>query len=115
MCGGASVPPSLIHEAAEYFEKAVVTRVYGSTEVPVTTVGVIGRSDVAHAADTDGQVGIATVKLVDARGTTAATGEVLARGPQMLVGYVHPEDEASVFDAEGYYRTGDLGLSLIHI
>jgi len=109
VCGGASVPPSLIHEAAEYFEKAVVTRVYGSTEVPVTTVGVIGRSDVAHAADTDGQVGIATVKLVDARGTTAATGEVLARGPQMLVGYVHPEDEASVFDAEGYYRTGDLG------
>ena len=109
VCGGASVPPSLIHEAAEYFEKAVVTRVYGSTEVPVTTVGVIGRSDVAHAADTDGQVGIATVKLVDASGTTAATGEVLARGPQMLVGYVHPEDEASVFDAEGYYRTGDLG------
>ena len=109
VCGGASVPPSLIREAADYFEKAVVTRVYGSTEVPVTTVGVIGRSDVAHAADTDGQVGIATVKLVDARGTTAATGEVLARGPQMLVGYVHPEDEASVFDAEGYYRTGDLG------
>ena len=27
----------------------------------------------------------------------------------MLVGYVHAEDEASVFDAEGYYRTGDLG------
>ena len=47
--------------------------------------------------------------FVDATGATAATGEVLAQGPQMLVGYVHPEDEASVFDAEGYYRTGDLG------
>jgi non-ribosomal peptide synthetase component E (peptide arylation enzyme) len=27
----------------------------------------------------------------------------------MLVGYVHAEDEATVFDAEGYYRTGDQG------
>ncbi len=39
ICGGASVPPSLIRRAAAYFERAVVTRVYGSTEVPVTTVG----------------------------------------------------------------------------
>ena len=109
VCGGASVPPSLIREAAAYFERAVVTRVYGSTEVPVTSVGVTDRSDVAHAADTDGQIGIAKVKLADASGATAETGEVLAQGPQMLVGYVHPEDEASVFDAQGYYRTGDLG------
>ena len=34
ICGGASVPPSLIRRAAEYFERAAVTRVYGSTEVP---------------------------------------------------------------------------------
>jgi acyl-CoA synthetase (AMP-forming)/AMP-acid ligase II len=106
VCGGASVPPSLVREAAEYFERAVVTRVYGSTEVPVTTVGVTDRSDLAHAAETDGRAGIATIKLA---GADDAAGEVVAQGPQMLVGYVHPEDEATVFDAEGYYRTGDLG------
>ncbi|MGV0800979.1 AMP-binding protein, partial [Mycolicibacterium elephantis] len=39
ICGGASVPPSLIRRAADYFENAAVSRVYGSTEVPVTTVG----------------------------------------------------------------------------
>jgi len=27
----------------------------------------------------------------------------------MLVGYVHAADEASVFNDEGFYRTGDLG------
>jgi non-ribosomal peptide synthetase component E (peptide arylation enzyme) len=27
----------------------------------------------------------------------------------MLLGYLHPEDEADAFDAEGYFRTGDLG------
>ncbi len=109
VCGGASVPPSLIREAADYFERAVVTRVYGSTEVPVMTVGVTDRNDVSLAAETDGQIGIATVKLVDASGSAAATGEVLARGAQMLVGYIHAEDEETVFDPEGFYRTGDLG------
>ena len=102
ICGGASVPPALIREAAEWFEKAVVSRVYGSTEVPVTTVGVISRDDIAHAAQTDGRPGIATVKL-------AEDSEIRAIGPQMLVGYVHEEDEASAFDAEGFYRTGDQG------
>lgn len=99
ICGGASVPPSLIRSAAAYFDKAAVTRVYGSTEVPVTTVGSL--DDVDHAADTDGRPGIADIKLVD--------GEIRARGPQMLVGYLHPEDETAAFDDEGYFRTGDLG------
>jgi acyl-CoA synthetase (AMP-forming)/AMP-acid ligase II len=109
VCGGASVPPSIIREAANYLERAVVTRVYGSTEVPVTTVGVTACDDLDHAADTDGRPGIATVKLVGASDSKAASGEVLARGPQMLVGYVHSGDEASVFDPDGYYHTGDLG------
>jgi acyl-CoA synthetase (AMP-forming)/AMP-acid ligase II len=99
ICGGASVPPSLIHRAAGYFEHAAVTRVYGSTEVPVTTVGSV--QDVDHAATTDGRAGIADIKLVD--------GEIRARGPQMLVGYLHPDDETAAFDDEGYFRTGDLG------
>ena len=102
ICGGASVPPALIREASEHFEGAVVTRVYGSTEVPVTTVGVIDRADVERAATTDGRPGLAAVKL-------APDGEICARGPQMLVGYVHAEDEAAAFDDEGYYRTGDQG------
>jgi cyclohexanecarboxylate-CoA ligase len=98
VCGGASVSPSLIRRAADYFERAVVTRVYGSTEVPVTTVG--APLDPDHAADTDGRAGFAQIKLGD--------GEIHARGPQMLVGYLHAGDEAGSFDADGYFRTGDL-------
>jgi acyl-CoA synthetase (AMP-forming)/AMP-acid ligase II len=102
ICGGASVSPSLIRRAAAYFESAVITRVYGSTEVPVTTIGAVQHRD--HAADTDGQVGVADIKLVGSDGS----GEIYARGPQMLVGYQHPEDDAESFDVEGYFRTGDL-------
>src|SRR5258708_14202100 len=58
VCGGASVTPSLIRRAADYFERAAVTRVYGSTEVPVTTAG--APLDPNHAADTDGRPGSAT-------------------------------------------------------
>jgi non-ribosomal peptide synthetase component E (peptide arylation enzyme) len=98
----------LIRTAAAYFERAVVTRVYGSTEVPVTTVGVTQRDDAAHAADTDGRAGLAEIKLVGADELVGEEGEIRARAPQMLVGYLHAEDEADAFDADGFFRTGDL-------
>lgn len=106
VCGGASVSPSLIRRAAEYFEHAVVTRVYGSTEVPITTIG--APLDADHAADTDGRAGFAEIKLVPHDAAPPGGGEIYAGGPQMLIGYLHPEDEAESFDAEGYFRTGDL-------
>ncbi len=100
ICGGASVPPSLIRRAAGYFEKAAVTRVYGSTEVPVTTVGLARR----HRA-----CGRHRRPRRHRRHQDCVDGEICARGPQMLVGYLHPEDETASFDDEGYFRTGDLG------
>jgi acyl-CoA synthetase (AMP-forming)/AMP-acid ligase II len=99
ICGGASVSPSLIRRAAAFFERTAISRVYGSTEVPVTTVGAL--ADLEHAAVTDGRAGIAEIKLVDS--------EIRARGPQMLVGYLHPDDETGSFDDEGFFCTGDLG------
>jgi acyl-CoA synthetase (AMP-forming)/AMP-acid ligase II len=109
ICGGASVPPSLVQRAADYFENAAVTRVYGSTEVPVTVVGVLDRKDVYHAANTDGRPGIAEIKLVGADTSPIGEGHILARGPQMLRGFIHIEDDEPAFDEEGYYKTGDLG------
>lgn len=101
ICGGASVPPSLIRSATEYFDRALVSRVYGSTEVPVTTVGACTPGDTDHAADTDGRPGIADVVIID--------GEIRVRGAQMLLGYLHAEDNTEAFDTDGYFRTGDLG------
>lgn len=108
ICGGASVPPSLVRRAAAYFAGAVVTRVYGSTEVPITTVGVTQRDDAEHGASTEGRAGLAEIKLVDHNAAPAGEGEIHARGPQMLVGYLHPEDELESFDSLGFFRTGDL-------
>ncbi|OBJ11643.1 AMP-binding protein [Mycobacterium colombiense] len=107
ICGGASVSPSLIRRAAEYFDRAAVTRVYGCTEVPVATVGAPRPDEADRAADTDGRPGIAEIKLVAHAAAPADDGEICVRGPQMLLGYRHPEDDS--FDAAGFFRTGDLG------
>ncbi len=109
ICGGASVSPSLIRRAAEYFDHAVVTRVYGCTEVPVTTIGAPRRDEAGCAADTDGRCGIAEIEVVAHETAPAGDGEICVRGPQMLLGYRHPEDDVDSFDAAGFFRTGDLG------
>ena len=109
ICGGASVAPSLIRRAAGYFDRAVVTRVYGCTEVPVTTVGAPRPDEADRAATTDGRPGIAAITLAAHDAAPDGDGEICVRGPQMLLGYRHPEDNTDSFDAAGFFRTGDLG------
>ncbi len=109
ICGGASASPSLIRRAADYFDRAVVTRVYGCTEVPVATVGAPRPDEAEPAATTDGRPGIAEIRLVAHDSAPAGDGEICVRGPQMLLGYRHAEDNVDSFDAAGFFRTGDLG------
>ena len=36
-------------------------------------------------------------------------GELCARGPSLFLGYADPAHSAEAFDAEGYFKTGDIG------
>ena len=100
ICGGASVPPSLIRRAAGYFERAAVTpgvRIDGSA-------GHDRRAhcgDLEHAADTDGRRASPTSSWSTARSVPAAR--------RCWSATCIPRTRPRSFDDEGFFRTGDLG------
>jgi acyl-CoA synthetase (AMP-forming)/AMP-acid ligase II len=118
LCGGASVPPSLIYEAAELFPNCIPWRTFGATESPTMTGPPASREHMHLAAETDGRLNRAQVKIVDiasgAMLAAGAEGEILVREPSMALGYARLEDNEGAYDEEGYFRTGDLG-KIVHV
>ena len=111
-CGGADVDPTLVREAAAALG-CVVKRVYGSTEFPtITTTGPDDPPE--RRADGEGRpIGANEIRLVDDAGAPVppgSEGEILARGPECFLGYRNPALDAEAFDADGWFRTGDLGV-----
>jgi acyl-CoA synthetase (AMP-forming)/AMP-acid ligase II len=110
-CGGAPIPMSLVGRADELGIPAC--RVYGMTELPAASIG-HPTAPLARRAGTDGAIapGVEVV-AVDDTGTAlplAEPGELLVRGPALMSGYVDPADNQRIFGADGWFRTGDIGL-----
>jgi long-subunit acyl-CoA synthetase (AMP-forming) len=76
-----------------------VCEVWGMSELPIATANPPSRPKV-------GSVGL-PVPGVELR--LDSDGEVLVRGPLLMRGYREPEQTAAAIDAEGWYRTGDVG------
>lgn len=111
ICGGASVPPELVRKGLERFPNAVVSRAYGSTEVPLACPGIRTREEAQLRADTDGEAA-ADILILSDEGLPVAEGEqgeIAVRGPQMFLGYLNPSDEEGAFTEDGFFRMGDLG------
>ena len=111
-CGGAEVPPALVARAYSVLEQCRAFRVYGSSEVPLTTLGFFGEGEMELAATTDGKVVDYDVRIVDDDGRDVSAGqegEICVRGPAMLLAYSDPAATQASFDAAGYFATGDLG------
>lgn len=111
ICGGASVPPELVLRGLAQFPNAVVSRAYGSTEIPLACPGIGTREEAQQRAATDGEC-LARVRILAADGSDAPageSGEIAILAPQMLIGYLDPADEEGAFTGDGYFMMGDLG------
>lgn len=109
--GGAAVPPELIRRANKVFVNCRSFRVFGSSECPMVTQGVL--DDPELAASTDGRIFDWDVKVVDAAGNRVEVGTeggIVVRGPSLFRGYTSTEANRESFDEEGYFHTGDLGV-----
>ena len=109
--GGAPITPELNAECIEVLGTPIFNQ-WGLTEFPAATS--LGEND--PAAKFEGSVGRmapgAELKVIDFAGQIAppgGEGELSVRGPQRCLGYVDSSLDADAFDADGYFRTGDLG------
>lgn len=111
-CGGASVPPSLIYQTHKVLAHCRAFRVYGSTEVPLVTVGFIVPGQEKQAAETDGRIHNYEVQVENDDGQVLGInedGEILVRGPAMMLGYGDDEQTTGALSVEGFFHTGDIG------
>jgi acyl-CoA synthetase (AMP-forming)/AMP-acid ligase II len=99
--GGSVVPLALMERLTKLGIRAF--RSYGSTEHPSITRCMIDDPEEKRLR-TDGRV----IHGIDMR--LDVSGEILSRGPDCFVGYTDPDLTASVFDDDGWYRTGDIGV-----
>lgn len=109
--GAANVPPSLIEQWDALGTR--LARCYGATEHPTISSGTPFDS-MEKRATTDGRpVKGTNVRLVDDDGQEVRPGEqgeILTMGPELMLGYIEEMDNANAFTADGYFRTGDIGI-----
>jgi acyl-CoA synthetase (AMP-forming)/AMP-acid ligase II len=111
--GGAPKPPQLHYDMKKEVGGVGVVSGYGLTEAPILTMASVDDPD-DKLANTEGQASPGVdLKVVTIDGKIAGPGEegeIRAKGPQVVSGYLDSSLDAEAFDDEGYFRTGDLGF-----
>ncbi len=109
---GSAVPPALGRALEPLLGGGRVMQLWGMTELQA---GAYTRLEDALAVrtETTGRASPGTeLRIVDVAGHSVAAGEegeLQMRGPSLFQGYLHnPEATRAAFDADGWFRTGDL-------
>jgi len=107
--GAATVPVVLIERMQSELDIDIVLTAYGLTEASGFGTMCRPEDDAATVATTCGRP-IADFELrIDNPDDTGA-GEVLLRGPNVMLGYLDdPEATAAAVDSDGWLHTGDIG------
>jgi acyl-CoA synthetase (AMP-forming)/AMP-acid ligase II len=111
--GAATIPVVLIERMQAELDIDIVLTAYGLTEASGFGTMCRADDDAVTVATTCGRP-IADFELrIDGAGLIgegSSTGEVLLRGPNVMLGYLDdPEATAAAIDADGWLHTGDVG------
>jgi acyl-CoA synthetase (AMP-forming)/AMP-acid ligase II len=110
--GGAPKPPQLHADIKREMGGIGIASGYGLTEAPILTMSSIHDSDEVLANTEGSPMPGVQLRAVTLEGVVAAPGEegeIRAKAPQMMRGYLDSALDADAFDDEGWFRTGDLG------
>jgi len=111
--GGAPKPPQLHYDLKNELGGVGIVSGYGLTEAPIIAMASVDDADVV-LADTEGRatrgVQLRTVTLDGKVGGIGEEGEIRAKAPQLMKGYLDSSLDADAFDEDGWFRTGDLGV-----
>jgi acyl-CoA synthetase (AMP-forming)/AMP-acid ligase II len=103
--GAATIPVVLIERMQTELDIDIVLTAYGLTEASGFGTMCRADDDAVTVATTSGRP-IADFELAIAEGT----GEVLLRGPNVMLGYLDdPDATANTIDGDGWLHTGDIG------
>lgn len=108
--GGAPKPPQLVREMLEVFGAPVLSG-YGLTEAPILTMAATTDTPEELAVSEGKAMPGVELRIVGLDGnvvTDGGEGELRAKAPQMMKGYLDPSLDAEAFDDDGFFRTGDL-------
>jgi cyclohexanecarboxylate-CoA ligase len=111
--GGAPIAPAIHRRVVDELGGVGVASGWGLTEAPVLTNLDVNDPD-EKLATSEGRAmpGVDLIAVGD-DGVVCAPGEegeLRAKGPQVMIGYVDASLDADAFDDSGYFRTGDLGI-----
>jgi len=112
VCGAAPKPVALHAEVRAEMGGRGVVSAYGLTEAPLCAVNTLNDDDERLARSEGRAAPGCEIRVVGEDGhpcVPGAVGEIRLRGPQLFQGYLDESLEAAAFDAEGFFRTGDLG------
>jgi acyl-CoA synthetase (AMP-forming)/AMP-acid ligase II len=113
-CAGAPIPAAVVSRSSATLPNVKVLSLYGRSENLVTTICSVD-DDVSRALTSDGAaVPGAEVKIVDIDGNEVPRGiegDIAYRGPSHMIEYLgNPEDTAVLFTADGFSKSGDVGV-----
>ncbi len=111
--GGAPKPPTLHYEMKDELGGVGICSGYGLTEAPILVLVDVDDPDEVKAETEGKPMPGVELKLVTLDGAVAGPneeGEIRAKAPQLMRGYLDSSLDADAFDEDGWFRTGDLGV-----